>query len=290
MEWSFAAIGVKALLYAATLVAGGGALFCALFAAYAGDAERRRIGRLVRVAAMAAIALTAARVMILSAMLGDDWAGLWDSALLGMVLDGSEGVSSATRAVGLALVLALSSHAGRAVAVVGGLIAVGSFALTGHTGSIGPGEWARLIVFVHLVGVAYWMGALLPLLLVASGPDLDRVAAVLSRFSAGAAVAVGGLIATGGVLLWLLLGTVEATLTSAYGQLALTKLAFVTALLLLAALNKFHLTPRIARGDIAAVAGLRRSIVVEIALAAAILIVTAAFTTVVGPPALEAPP
>lgn len=290
MEWSFAAVAVKALLYAATLTAGGGIVFLALFASHLDDAERSRILRLVRVAAIAAIAFTMARVMVLSAMLGDDVSGLWDRSLLQIVLEGSEGVASVVRAIGLTAVLAFSFQAGavQALALLGAFAAVGSFALTGHTGSIGPGDLPRLVVFVHLAGVAYWMGALAPLLIVASSPDLDRVAAVLRRFAAVAAVAVGGLIVAGCLLLWLLLGTVDAALSSTYGQIVLLKLALVAGLLTLAALNKLRLTPRIARGDGSAALSLRRSIGAEIALAGVILVATAAFTTVVGPPVLEA--
>jgi copper resistance protein D len=292
MDWSFAAVGVKALLYAATLTTGGGVLFLTLFASLLDDAERRRILRLVRVAAIAAIALGVARVMVLGAMLGDDVAGLWDWSLLSIVRDGREGIASVVRAVGLTAVLAFTFRAGaaQALAALGGLAAVGSFALAGHTGSVGPGDLPRFIAFVHLAGVAYWMGALVPLLIVASSPDPDRIAAVLRRFSAIAAVAVGALIMAGGALLWLLLGTVDAATNSAYGRLVLLKLALAVGLLALAAFNKLRLTPRIARADVAAVASLRRSIGAEIAVASAILLVTATFTTIVGPPVLEAPP
>lgn len=292
LEWSVAAVATKSLLYAATLSAGGGGLFLTLFVSLLNEAERRRILRLVRVAAVAAIALTIARVMVLGAVLGDDAAGLWDWSLLQIVLDGSEGVASIVRAAGLTALLAFSLRAGarQALATLGALAAVGSFALTGHTGSIGPGELPRFIVFVHLAGVAYWTGALVPLLIVASGSDLDRVAVVLGRFSAVAVAAVGALIVSGGTLLWLLLGTVDAALNSAYGQVVLLKLALVAGLLTLAALNKFRLTTRIARGDIAAAASLRRSIGAEIAVAGAVLVATAVFTTVVGPPVLGVQP
>jgi putative copper resistance protein D len=273
------------------LAAGGGILFLALFASQLDDAERRRILRFVRVVAVAALALTVLRLMVLNAMLGDDVAGMWDWSLLQIVLEGREGVASAVRAAGLAAVLAFSFRVGtaQAIATLGALGAAGSFALTGHTGSIGPGDLPRFIVYLHLTGVAYWIGALVPLLIVAAGHDLKRVAAILQRFSAIAAVAVGGLIIAGATLLLLLLGTVEAALTSPYGQLVLLKLAFVGGLLALAAVNKLRLTPGIAKGEAAATAGLRRSIGGEIALAAAVFVVTAAFTTVVGPPVLEAP-
>lgn len=78
LEWSVAAVGIKSLLYATSLSAGGGVLFLAIFASQMSAAERWRIVRFVRVAALGAIVLTVARLMVLSGMLGDDIAGLWD--------------------------------------------------------------------------------------------------------------------------------------------------------------------------------------------------------------------
>jgi putative copper export protein len=69
--------------------------------------------------------------------------------------------------------------------------------------------------------------------------------------------------------------------------LVLVKLAFVAGLLTLAAVNKLRLTPGVAAGDPTAVVNLRRSIAGEMTIAAAILVVTASFTTLVGPPELE---
>jgi putative copper resistance protein D len=224
-------------------------------------------------------------------MLGEDVSGLWDWSMLQIVLDGTEGRASSVRAVGLLAALAFSFQAsvGQAVATLGALAAVGSFALTGHTGSIGPGDLPRFIVFVHLMGVAYWIGALMPLFIVSASADFDRVGAILTRFSRIAVFAVGGLILAGGTLLLLLLGSLDAVLTSDYGQLVLLKLMLVAGLLALAALNKLRLTPRIARGEAKAALSLRRSIGAEMTLVTGILIATAMFTTVIGPPVLEAP-
>ena len=58
----------------------------------------------------------------------------------------------------------------------------------------------------------------------------------------------------------------------------------VALLLALAAMNKLRLTPALLAGDKTAIAKLRRSIGAEMSLGALILLVTAAFTTVVGPP------
>jgi putative copper export protein len=98
---------------------------------------------------------------------------------------------------------------------------------------------------------------------------------------------VGALAAAGAVLLWLLLGGFGALWGSAYGRCAMLKLALVACLLSLAAFNKWRLTPRLAAGDALALKALRLSICVEMILGAAILGVTAALTTLTGPPALD---
>jgi Copper resistance protein D len=64
-------------------------------------------------------------------------------------------------------------------------------------------------------------------------------------------------------------------------------LAFVAALLCLAAFNKLRLTPRLQAGDTRALQALRISIRLELLLGVVILLTTAALTTVTGPPALD---
>jgi putative copper export protein len=289
IDWIVAAVSVKALLYATALAASGGVLFLALFAAQLTQPERQRIVALVRTTAVAALCLTIARIMVLSGMLGGEIESLWDWSLIRVMLEGSEGEAGLARAAGLIAIAAFTftTSVSQALAVFGAVLIAASFALTGHTGSIGPGVLPRFLVAGHVFAVAYWIGALVPLFTLATGPDPARVGSILKRFGDVAVVVIASLIAAGGVLLWLLLGSVEATVSSPYGRLVLVKLAFVAGLLALAAFNKVRLTPGVAAGDRTAVAALRWSIMCEIALAACILTVTATFTTVVGPPELE---
>jgi putative copper export protein len=289
VDWNVAAVVVKALLYATCLTAGGGVLFSAIFGAQLNAIERQSIVQFTRAMATAALVATAARLMVLSGMLGGELASLWDWSIIQIVLEGGEGQAAAARAVGLIGIAAFSFGTGatQAIALIGALLVAGSFALTGHTGSIGPGSLPRLLLAAHVLAVSYWIGALTPLFRISSSTEFARVGAVLKRFGDIAAFIVPGLILAGVAMLWLLLGSLEAVFASAYGRLVLLKLAFVAGLLTLAAVNKLHLTPGVAAGDPAAVVNLRRSIAGEMMLAAAILVVTATFTTVVGPPELE---
>jgi putative copper export protein len=62
------------------------------------------------------------------------------------------------------------------------------------------------------------------------------------------------------------------------------KLLVVAALLGLAAVNKLYLTPRLLSGQAKAVIQFRRSLKAEMVIGALILLITATFTTVAGPP------
>lgn len=289
IDWIVAAVSVKVLLYATALTASGGVLFLALFAAQLTQPERQRIVAFVRTTAAAALCLTIAHIMVLSGRLGGEIESLWDWSLIRVVLEGSEGEAGLARAAGFIAIAAFSfaTSVSQALALFGAVLIAASFALTGHAGSIGPDVLPRFLVWGHILAVAYWIGALVPLFTLAASADSPRIGAILKRFGDVAVFVVVILIAAGGALLWLLLGSVEAIVSSPYGRLVLVKLAFVVGLLSLAALNKFRLTPAVATGDRAAVTALRRSIAGEMALVAGILIVTATFTTVVGPPELE---
>jgi putative copper export protein len=84
-----------------------------------------------------------------------------------------------------------------------------------------------------------------------------------------------------------LLGSLSELWTSGYGRLACVKIVFVACLLALAAWNKLRLVPRIVAGDPLAVRSLRRFIRAEMLVAGLILLITAALTTLAGPPSMS---
>jgi putative copper resistance protein D len=166
-------------------------------------------------------------------------------------------------------------------------MAATSFAWTGHARSLNPDGLPLLLISIHLLGAAFWLGALAPLSVVAGDSDLPRIAATAARFGAAAMIVVSGLMAAGAILLCMLLGGLSALWDSTYGRYVMIKLGFVACLLSLAAVNKLLLTPRLRAGDSRAVRSLRDSIRLESLLGFLILAITATLTTVAGPPALD---
>jgi copper transport protein len=157
-----------------------------------------------------------------------------------------------------------------ALAIVGvGL----SLATSGHA-STAPPQWlSRPMVFLHGIGVAFWIGALAPLVAMARTPSASPLS-VLNRFSRAAVPVVGALVLTGLVLATVQLESWRALIETRYGLILSIKLALVVVLLGLAALNRIRLTPALAL-DPSNISPLVRSILAECVVGVAILAVVA---------------
>jgi copper resistance protein D len=284
-----AAIAAKALTYAFSLSAAGGAIFVLLFSPLLRAEERGRIVRVTAGFAVAAIIVTAVRLPIIAGTLGGDMPSMMDMSLLQFVVESTEGQAALVRAGGLAviLILAVSSLPASVVAALGALLVAVSFALTGHSLSLQRGLIPQALVAIHLLGISYWLGAFYPLRLIAYRSDPPGVALIMKRFGDVAVYVVAVLMAAGFTLLWIMLESPLALFESDYGRALAIKLLFVAGLLGLATVNRYVLTPALLRGDISALPRLRNSITVEMLLAGLVLVVTAGLTTVTGPPALE---
>jgi copper resistance protein D len=285
--WDILAVIVKAALYAATFAAAGGAFFLCYAGSALEEGERRTIGRRVDMCVAAAVVASALRIVVTAGSMTGDASGMFDSKLIHMVWQSGEDSAVITRIAGLLLAVraAMPARPSMPLAAVGAGSAAMSFAWVGHAHATGS-FWTVACVALHLVTVAFWIGALGPLSILARGGDPRRVGAAAARFGSAAVVAVGVLVIAGLFALSRFLGHASALWSSPYGMAMCVKLALVAGLLSLAAINKLKLTPRLLAGDLAAVGSLRRSIHAEMALAALILLATAALTTLIGPPAL----
>jgi putative copper export protein len=286
--WDGLAVIVKAALYAATFGAAGAVFFLSYSHSLLAPLDRAVIGRRALGLIGVSLAASIVRVLVTAASMSGDASDMFDSGLVSMVWRAGEGRAIVARAAGFLLVLpSLASHRRPAVlGVPGAALAATSFAWVGH-GHATVSDLAVVLIGVHLLGGAFWVGALGPLWLLTLRQDVRTLASTAARFGNAALAAVGLLILAGLTVLSILLGEVSELWRSGYGRIACVKLALVACLLAFAALNKLRLTPRLIAGDGRAVRTLRRSIAAEMLLAGCIFIATAALTTLTGPPTLH---
>jgi copper transport protein len=161
-----------------------------------------------------------------------------------------------------------------------------ALAASGHASSAEPQLLTRPAVFVHGIVVAFWIGALVPLAAVMRSPD--RRAVELARFSRAIPTGIILVIASGISLAIVQLRQVDALWTTGYGLVLCGKLIAVVALLALAALNRYALTPRVVAGDSIAARRITRSIVAELWIAVLALAFVAAWRFTPPPRALLA--
>ena len=204
-----------------------------------------------------------------------------DPMMLGFVWQSPLGTAAIWRGLGEIAILAIVlPHIGRWIALLGAIAVAISFAQVGH--SLGSPRFALgILLTLHVLAAAFWVGALAPLRQAAREPE---GAVLLHDFGNIAAYAVALLVAAGIALSWLLSGSIAALFGTAYGLGLLLKVCFVSALLGLAALNKLHLVPALRAQTPGAATALRRSIRFEILAVALILLATAALTSVTTPP------
>ena len=308
--WSVVA---RAISFVLLLNAAGVGIFIAVFGRLVPHSLPAvyRLGGGIAVAALIFVALHQA---LEAARMAGELSGAMDPAMQKMAILSSTGAAFAMRMAGLAILVvgmwrgarwpeiagATRASAGRAGAlattagiqtvspdafgspavVIGVLLATTSFALTGHT-SVNPHRAASaVLLMLHLLVVAFWLGALIPLF-IAAGREQPQVAArLIEAFSRIAGWVVPGILVAG-VGLTALLVPALSVFTQPYGQLLMTKIGLFAVLMGLAAFNKWVFGPVIAQ----AARAFRYTVAAEYVLICAVLAVTAAMTTFYSPEA-----
>jgi putative copper resistance protein D len=128
-------------------------------------------------------------------------------------------------------------------------------AWTGHAGATpgGAGEIPLAADALHLLAAGAWLGGLPPLAMLLAAASKQKeprraaaTASALQRFSILGMICVGVLLASGIANSWYEVGTLDNLFTTTYGQLVLVKIALFAAMVALASINRFYLTPRLA--------------------------------------------
>ncbi|CUJ38079.1 copper resistance D family protein [Cognatishimia activa] len=279
--WGIGAILSKLMLYVGVSGATGLLITRAVFADLVSPlADMMRS----RIALMAGLALVGSVLsfMLRGAALTGGIDGMTDPEMLGLLWQTPVGDVLIYRAVGTTLMIAavFIPFVGQWIALAGGMIALWSFCQIGHVPDL-EFTGARLLLLLHLLGGAFWIGILVPLRALSQRPEYLSSAAMLGhRFGRLASVIVPALILAGLLMAWMLLGDVRALVATGYGQTLLIKLAFVGVVLSLAAANKLRFVPAMLSGDTKAAHHLVRSIEIEALILLVIFAATATLTSV----------
>jgi len=153
-------------------------------------------------------------------------------------------------------------------------------AWTGHAGAMPglAGQFDAAADALHLFAAGAWIGGLLPLAMLlaaargAKAPSRAAfITAAVGRFSLLGIVSVAALLATGIINTWYDVGSIDGLIETTYGRLVLLKIGLFVAMVGIATVNRFYLTPRLAAA--AATYQLQRNCAAEIALGLAAVFV-----------------
>lgn len=277
-------VALRAVSFVLLLQAAGIALFLVIYGEQTpqSSAAVRRLGRVSAVLAMVAVI---GHYVLQAGRMAGELSGVANGELQGIALRSPSAAAAALRILGLTAVAAAMRARSRlagACALAGATLAVVAFALTGHT-AVSPERWFLIVALtVHVLIVAFWLGALPALLLAMRLEHGATAAGLVAAFSSDATRIVPGIFLAGVVLAAGLVPGL-ATFARPYGELLLVKIGGFALLMALASFNKWRLAPRLARGEPRAGAALKCSVAAEYVLIVGVLTATAVMTTFFSP-------
>ena len=234
-------------------------------------------------------------IALVAAMTGTSFWAVDGSAFREIVTQSAIGSAWVVRmaAVAIALLAALalgrSPHLARYCLLASAVLAIATLVWTGHAGATEgwTGTLHRLSDIVHMLAATVWIGGIAAFAWLLFQPLAHQSDAqiriahrALEQFSRVGTLAVGLIVLTGIINSLSLMGLPHpyALFATRYGQLLLIKLALFAAMLMLAGVNRWRLTPALgaANGNpVPALRGLRQSLVLETSTVLTILAVVA---------------
>ena len=278
------AIGLRAVACAGALLAAGLPVFLFLYG-HLLERSLHHVRSTVVPSALVALALVLLHALIDPVRLTGTWSGALDPSLRALLLSSDFGTTIAIRLLGLMLIVSsawMTHRSGTGSALIGATLIVTSFAFMGHTAT-DPQRWLLApLLFIHLSAIAFWFGALWPLLTVTRFETAETAGKIIGEFSRTALRVVPFVLLAGLAMSGLLLPGFSAILTS-YGISLIAKVCGFSLLMALAVLNKWHLSPGISKGNRASVLAFQFSVLAEWFLIFAVVTVTTVMTTLFSP-------
>ena len=271
---------LKFILYAAIVGSVGTFLFSLHFTAQLTEQQQSYCYYLSRKSVFIGGITSLLMILSVPGNLGGDLRGLIDPLMLQLAIESNSVTGYLTATGGFVVMLVahkLRPKAQKCTLLIGSIAVLFSLTLAGHALL---GKWlTQSLLVLHLLGIAFWLGALLPFHWICLQTDTTNLRALAHRFGLVALVYVGLIIITGLAYAYILLGELSLIFTTSYGNVLLIKLFLVGALLSLAALNKFRIVPSLEQSPLRGVRQFKTSLQFEIALTLIILIAVSLLTT-----------
>lgn len=297
-----ALIGVRAVHYAATLLAAGAAFFVVFVAKATPAALRSRLAA-TGWSSLALAVLSGAGWLLFTAqsMSGQSLGDVLAQGVIGTVLLRTDFGNDWLIRLALVVILGalfvplLSVGGQKAGSLLKTAVVTAAAALTGSLAWAGHAIGAQGVESVvhpgvdvlHLVAAAAWVGSLPFYVLLLAAARRDRAPLPLAhaatlRFSTLGIVCVCTLLVTGVVNACYLVGSTEALNGTFYGRLLIAKVALFLVMVAVAAVNRLRLTPQLAgdgRSARSAVRRLQRNAAVETVLGVIVIGIVAVLGT-----------
>ena len=279
--WSILAPLAKVLLYVLSFLAVGTGLFILHFRSLLSQPTLAYCRNLVSKSSFTGFFVAPLKLLITAGNIGGDLQSAFDPLMINLALSSKAGQSILVLFFGFLLVLLWISpfqNQRPIPGILGFALILSSFSLYGH--STINGLSSQLLIVLHLGAISFWVGSFLPLRYSTQGKiEEENLFQVAHQFGVYAVYYIGVLLITGLMLGTILVGGIEQLVNSDYGRAFLLKIAFVTTLLGIGAINKFRLVPQLKNNDFSYVIKLRKSINKEISILFIILVISGLLTT-----------
>ena len=271
---------LRILLYAVSFGSVGTILFVVHFRPYQTEALILYCRRLIIRSALLGIFVSLMLFLSVAGNLGGDLESAVDLIMLKLAFETKAGFAALIALIGFSMMALVAQKDGALRLLIcfvsGGLILV-SFLLAGHT--LKGGVFTQIVLFLHLVGISFWVGSFFPFRWMSIHDKASNLQAIALKFGTLGIGYVGLLFLAGCILAYNLVGGFMQLMLTSYGQVLLVKIALVSFLLSLGALNKLRLVPLMEKDPLLGVKRFKASVHFEIIITFFILLLSSFLTT-----------
>ena len=278
--WTYVNPILRILIYLVALISIGTILFDFHFKKYLDNDIKNYCNKILKSNSASGILLSIIVFFSIAGNLGGDIESIYSVDLINLSLETLQSKSILLLFIGFILLYFSTKNLNflsKILYLLGTSILVISFIVVGH--SFSSGIYSQLLVIVHIICISYWVGSFLPLRHMCTINNYKNLYTIAHNFGVYAVVYISLLIITGLISSYILLGGILPLMTSAYGNVLLIKISFVSIILLAGAINKFKIVPLIKINQINGQNKLKKSIEIEITLTFFVLLFTSILTT-----------